>query len=596
MLAPRQRIGAGATLGLVLVAALLDGGCVGQVGGTGVPGGPVTGGGASGGSTGPASAGSTGSGPGGGKGGAAGGAGPTADPLAAGVKPATLLSAREYLNTVRDLLRDTTLTDDALPPGDEDLQATPSFAFKVPHKVATQDASLLQGAAEALAKNAVSHLASLLPCATPPAAGAAETTCLNTFMTTFMPRVYRRPLTATETAHVMALYATGRSTLALGFNDAIGLLLEAALQSPQFLYHWEIDPGSNLAPAGAVVKLGPYELANRLSVFPVGHDARRGPVRGGSRRPARRRRRGRDPGAAPARRRQGQRHLPQLRHRFPRPRHPRRHAQEHGGLRDVSVAGRTDGGRGAVLRHHSHEHHRPLRRPDGRHQLLRQPGAGELLRHQRSDRHGPEAGHAQSGAAGGHPHVGGVPRADRRHRRVEPAPSRKGDLHQVSVWRDAAAAQQRSQAGRRVDGRDHAPAHGDPRQESLRGRLPPASSSRSASRSRSTEGSASSAPSTTTPPWIPAAPSRSTGRPIPTATLPSWCSLLADSAGVKSCFATQWLRYAFGRAETTADQASLDAASGVLTSTGDVREMIVALTRSRTFLYRTTTAMEGVLK
>jgi hypothetical protein len=86
------------------------------------------------------------------------------------------------------------------------------------------------------------------------------------------------------------------------------------------------------------------------------------------------------------------------------------------------------------------------------------------------------------------------------------------------------------------------------------------------------------------------------GQSHPYASAPELVRLLAASPTVRGCFSTQWLRYAFGRAETPADQASLNAATGALTTTGDVRELIVALATSRTFLYRTTTAMEMVLK
>src|SRR3954468_16239086 len=152
--------------------------------------------------------------------GGSGGSTSSSDPTAAGVRPLRLLSGREYLNTVRDLLGDTTLSDSALPSGDEDPLATPSFAFKEPHDIATQDATLLQGAAEALAKNAVAHLSTLLPCAAPPAA-SGESACLNQFVSTFMPSMFRRPLLPTETTDLMNLYQLARTTLALKFNDAI---------------------------------------------------------------------------------------------------------------------------------------------------------------------------------------------------------------------------------------------------------------------------------------------------------------------------------------------------------------------------------------
>ena len=195
--------------------------------------------------------------------GGSGGSTSSSDPTAAGVRPLRLLSGREYLNTVRDLLGDTTLSDSALPSGDEDPLATPSFAFKEPHDIATQDATLLQAAAEALAKNAVAHLSTLLPCAAPPAA-SAESACLNQFVSTFMPSMFRRPLLPSETTDLMNLYQLARTTLALKFNDAIGVLIEASLQSPGFLYHWELDPGPAIKD-GTAVKLGNYEVANRLS-------------------------------------------------------------------------------------------------------------------------------------------------------------------------------------------------------------------------------------------------------------------------------------------------------------------------------------------
>ena len=86
------------------------------------------------------------------------------------------------------------------------------------------------------------------------------------FITTFGAKAYRRPLSTAETTTLTNLYNTGRTTLALDFNGAIVLLVEAMLQSPGFLYHWEMDPGPAIKD-GAVVQLGNYQIANRLSYF-----------------------------------------------------------------------------------------------------------------------------------------------------------------------------------------------------------------------------------------------------------------------------------------------------------------------------------------
>ena len=173
------------------------------------------------------------------------------------------LTSREYLNTARDLLGDTTLGV-ADVPGESDDLSNNAFPFRQPNVIGTLDAGNLQAAAEALATHIASKLSTVLPCT--PANAAAETDCATQFITTFGAKVYRRPLGATEVTDLTALYQTARTTLALDFNGAIDLLVEAILQSPGFVYHWEIDPGAAIKD-GSVVQLGNYQVANRLSYF-----------------------------------------------------------------------------------------------------------------------------------------------------------------------------------------------------------------------------------------------------------------------------------------------------------------------------------------
>jgi hypothetical protein len=256
------------------------------VSGTGnTPGGTGGNGPPSGGGTGTGSSSGTGAGSGGagdspspvGTGGAGAGAnippsGP-GDPTSAGLRPLRLLSAREYLNTVRDLLTDTALTAAALPSDDEDPAS--GFPFHTEGDVATLDASLLRDAAQGLAARAVTHLGTLLPCSST-ATTTNDAACVSTFMKTLAVKMYRRPLTASDTSNLMTLYTLAKTAtptgLGLGFGDSIGFVVEAILQSPEFLYHWEVSPGGAsidpTAPAGTtVVKLGGYEVANRLSYF-----------------------------------------------------------------------------------------------------------------------------------------------------------------------------------------------------------------------------------------------------------------------------------------------------------------------------------------
>jgi hypothetical protein len=190
-------------------------------------------------------------------GGSAGNPGPGSDPNAVGPRPLTRLSRREYNNTVRDLLGDTTRPAEAFP---EDHDRT--FLFRRAGLVATQDAELLRSAAEALAATAIQSPSKLVPCD----AAAGEQACADRFIAEVGKRAYRRPLSSVETMRLAALYQNARGPQQMSFNEAIGLLLEAMLQSPAFLYHWE-SPYEAPQLQGAAVQLGAYEVASRLSYF-----------------------------------------------------------------------------------------------------------------------------------------------------------------------------------------------------------------------------------------------------------------------------------------------------------------------------------------
>ncbi|HVU51243.1 MAG TPA: DUF1592 domain-containing protein [Polyangia bacterium] len=183
-----------------------------------------------------------------------------ADPNAAGIMPLLRLTNREYNNTVRDLLGDTTQPANQFA-SDRD----PTFEFRRAGTVAVQDATLIRTAAEALAAAAAPKLVNgqLLPC--DPTAG--EDACAQKFITTFGQRAFRRPVASDEATRLTTLYTNARTTLKLSFADAIDLLIEAMLQSPQFLYHWEAPPTAMNIHEGNVIRLSGYQVASRLSYF-----------------------------------------------------------------------------------------------------------------------------------------------------------------------------------------------------------------------------------------------------------------------------------------------------------------------------------------
>jgi hypothetical protein len=81
------------------------------------------------------------------------------------------------------------------------------------------------------------------------------------FIKTVGRRIYRRPLTSAETSTYQKLFDTGPSYSGTqsAFAKGAGLVLEAMLQSPFFLYRTE------LGAAGA--PLSPYEMAAKLSLL-----------------------------------------------------------------------------------------------------------------------------------------------------------------------------------------------------------------------------------------------------------------------------------------------------------------------------------------
>lgn len=109
--------------------------------------------------------------------------------------------------------------------------------------------------AESLAAQAVTNLAALLNCDTQ---ARGQDVCASEFISTFVARAYRRPLTSAETAAFAKVYAVGKEE---SFAMGIRLVIEAALESPSFLY--VVEQGE---PHGSGLrKLTNYEVASRLS-------------------------------------------------------------------------------------------------------------------------------------------------------------------------------------------------------------------------------------------------------------------------------------------------------------------------------------------
>ncbi len=171
------------------------------------------------------------------------------------------LTGEEYGNTVRDLLGVTGNPGQGFPIEGKDAQF--DFDNAVDGQVASEllAENLIKTAEELSAMVKLDRLTSCLGAVT------IDDACAWKFIADFGKRAYRRPLQAWETAQIQALYGKWKAT----FGDprqAVRMLVQFFLQSPQFLYRAELV-GVGEAK-GTAVLLSSHEVASRLSYFLTG--------------------------------------------------------------------------------------------------------------------------------------------------------------------------------------------------------------------------------------------------------------------------------------------------------------------------------------
>lgn len=177
-----------------------------------------------------------------------------------GAAESRLLTRLQYDNTVRDLLGDESAPARGFP--------AENVMLGFGNNADAHRASLLLtenhlAAAEAVAAGAVARgLDALLGCE----AGDRTEACVSRFITDFGYRAYRRPLLAEEHEPMLGLFRAGSAEW--GFEKGVELVLQAFLQAPQLLYRTEslTDWNAGRVADGAVL-LDSYQVASRLSYF-----------------------------------------------------------------------------------------------------------------------------------------------------------------------------------------------------------------------------------------------------------------------------------------------------------------------------------------
>jgi hypothetical protein len=170
------------------------------------------------------------------------------------------ISDPQYINIVRDILGVTLSDADAAITGPANTTGEfTNLADNAPSFTSTL-ALAYQTAAQKVASQAslAANMTRLLGSATPTMAQ------VTTFVTTKVARLLRRPVTMDEVAALAKIYGDASANpVDGGLAHAFGLMLQAALQWPSFLFRTEL--GSSTTPATAPFQLTPYELAAAIS-------------------------------------------------------------------------------------------------------------------------------------------------------------------------------------------------------------------------------------------------------------------------------------------------------------------------------------------
>jgi hypothetical protein len=184
---------------------------------------------------------------------------PAPDP---GPAPIRRLTRVEYNNTIYQLLGDTSRIADRFPPDEEAGGFDNQAAVLVVSPLLAEH--YLSAAEELAAAHAPALMQRLARCQGPASAAACEADA-DAFIRDFGRHAYRRPLTDDEALAHLGVFRDGA---ALGDTPdspvtGVEVVVQAMLQSPHFLYRVEF--GAETPEHGDVVALTSYEIASRLS-------------------------------------------------------------------------------------------------------------------------------------------------------------------------------------------------------------------------------------------------------------------------------------------------------------------------------------------
>lgn len=185
-------------------------------------------------------------------------------PLDPGAAMPRRLTTFEYHNTVRDLLGVELLPDEVRFPPEEESLGFDNNARALQLTPLHAEGYLV--AAEKLAALYVARADDWLPCDRDEMRTLgldAQRACAAEVIADLGRRAWRRPLTDTEQGRLLALYDVGAEHSGPAFENGLTLVVEALLQSPNFLFRIEIGTPDPARPG--LNRLSDHEVASRLS-------------------------------------------------------------------------------------------------------------------------------------------------------------------------------------------------------------------------------------------------------------------------------------------------------------------------------------------
>jgi hypothetical protein len=165
------------------------------------------------------------------------------------------LSSQQYANATKDLLGLTAPVS-----VESSADGMSAYALFSDVSLTVSDGLLFSGFYQT-AENVITQITPRIPQIAACTPTESQVACATRFAQQFGLKAFRRPLDATEVTNLMKVYTAGAVT---DFNTGIGMMIEALILSPSFMYRSELGSSTLNGTVYSDTTLTPYEVATQL--------------------------------------------------------------------------------------------------------------------------------------------------------------------------------------------------------------------------------------------------------------------------------------------------------------------------------------------